>query len=306
MAYESLKEDFRGVNLVTATPFTEDGADVRYDAVAANAREAATAGIGLFIACGGVSEYYSLSTEERVGVVEATADAVGGEASVVGGVGGSTKNAVDLIDRYEDAGADAVMVMFPQRPGLHRDGLVPHYRQVIESTDLGVMLYKKDPRLDTAILADLGGYENVVAVKHALGDLDDFVGDINDVDADLVWVDGSAEVPAVGFGVEGAEGFTTGIGNFVPELAVALMDAIDRRDWERARDLRELARPFQKIRGEVPGSTGVGVVKHGMEVAGYDGGPVRPPLKPMAPEYRERVEAAYEAVAPDLDALAAD
>jgi hypothetical protein len=43
-----------------------------------------------------------------------------------------------------------------------------------------------------------------------------------------------------------------------------------------------------------------------MDIAGYEGGPVRAPLKPMAPEYRERVEDAYEAVRPELDALAAD
>jgi 4-hydroxy-tetrahydrodipicolinate synthase len=304
MAYESLKEDFSGVNVVTATPFTQDGEDVRYDKVEENAAGLLDAGMRLFIACGGVSEYYSLSTEERVGVVEATVDAVGEEASVVGGVGGSTKNAVELIDRYEDVGADAVMIMFPQRPGVNRDGLLTYYRKLVESTDLGVMLYKKDPRCDTEIVAELAEYENVVAVKHALGDFDDFIGDVNDIDADLAWVDGTAEVPAVGFGVEGADGFTTGIGNFVPELALALQDAIEAEDWERARELRELARPFQELRGQVEGSTSVGVVKHGMDVAGYHGGPVREPLKPMAEEYRRQVEEIYENVDAELGVAA--
>lgn len=305
MAYESLRADFSGVNVVTATPFTEDTEDVHYDAVRENATGLLEAGLRLFIPCGGVSEYYSLSTDERVGVVEATVDAVGDEASVVGGVGGSTKNAVELIDRYENAGADGVMVMFPQRPGVNRDGLLPHYREIIESTDLGVMLYKKDRRLDTEMVDELGAYENVVAVKHAIGDLDNFVTDINDVESDLVWVDGSAEVPAVGFGVEGADGFTTGIGNFVPDLALSLMEAIDDGDWERARNLRELARPLQEIRGQVEGSTSVGVVKHGMDVAGYHGGPVRAPLKPMAQQYREAVEDAYADISSELG-IAAD
>ena len=88
--------------------------------------------------------------------------------------------------------------MFPQRPGVNRDGLLPHYRKIIESTDLGVMLYKKDTRLDTEMVEELGQYENVVAVKHAIGDLDDFIRDVNDVESDLVWVDGSAEVPTTG------------------------------------------------------------------------------------------------------------
>jgi 4-hydroxy-tetrahydrodipicolinate synthase len=300
MAYESLKEDFAGVNVVTATPFTEGGEEVHYDKVKENARALVDAGISLLIPCGGVSEYYSLSTEERVGVVEATVEAVGDEASVVAGAGGSAKNAIDLVDRYEDVGADATMLMFPQRPGINRDGLEPYYRQIIESTDLGVMLYKKDVRLDTELVDELGAHENVVAVKHAIGDLSNFVSDVNDVDSDLVWVDGTAEVPAVGFGVEGVDGFTTGIGNFVPELTLDLMDAIEAEDWERARELRELARPFQEIRGQVEGSTSVGVVKHGMDLAGYYGGPVRAPLKPMAEEYREQVEDIYDDVTDEL------
>ena len=231
MPYSALKEDVSGVNFVTTTPFTEDGEEVDYDAIEENVQGLLDAGAELLLPCGGVGEYYSLSNDEQVGVVEATVEAADGEASVVGGAGGSTKNALALVDRYDDVGADGVMLMFPQRPSLHRDGLVPYYRTIIESTDLGVMLYKKDPRLDTTMLDELGGYENVVAVKHALSDIDAFIRDVNDVDSDLVWVDGTAEVPAVGFGLEGADGFTTGIGNFVPDLALALMDAIEDEDW---------------------------------------------------------------------------
>jgi len=304
MAYDSRREDFAGVNVVTATPFTEDAGEVRYEKVRENAEALVEAGVELLIPCGGVSEYYSLSTDERVGVVEATVEAAGDEASVVAGAGGSTKNAIDLVSRYEEVGADAAMLMFPQRPGLHRDGLLPYYRQIVESTDLGVMLYKKDVRLDSELLDELGSYENVVAVKHAVGDLSNFVGDVNDAESDLVWVDGTAEVPAVGFGVEGVDGFTTGIGNFVPDLTLSLMDAIDDEDWERARELRELARPFQELRGQVSGSTSVGVVKHGLDLAGYYGGPVREPLKPMADEYRRQVEGIYEDVTAELGVAA--
>jgi len=304
MSYESLKRDFHGVNFVTITPFGDDGETVLYDRVKENVRKLSDAGAQIVIPCGGVGEYYSLTNEERVGVVEAAVDAVGDDVSVVGGAGGATKNAVELLDRYEEVGADGAMVMFPQGGAVHRDGLVPRYRQIIESTDLGIMLYKKDPRLDTAILDELGSYENVLAVKHAVGDLDAFVKDVNDVDSDLVWVDGNAEVPSVGFGVEGVDGFTTGIGNFVPTLCLALMDAIEDADWERARRFRELARPFQELRGQEPGSTGVGVVKHGMDVAGYYGGPVRAPLKPMDETHRERVEEIYRTVDQELGVAA--
>ena len=305
MVDESLQAALRGVNFVTATPFTGADGDVNTAAIKRNVRGLVDAGADVIIPCGGVGEYYSLSADERVDVVEATVDAVAGNARVLGGVGGPTRSAIELVEEYAAVGADGVMLMFPQRPSLHRDGLVLHYRAIVESTELGVMLYKKDHRLDAQVLGEIATHENVIAVKHAVGDINAFVKDVNDVQDDLVWIDGNAEVPAVSFGVEGADGFTTGIGNFVPELPLALMDAIHAGNWTRARRLRELARPFQELRGAVPGSTGVGVVKHGMDVAGFEGGPVRPPLHPMAPAHQTQVEELYDTVVADLEAVAA-
>jgi 4-hydroxy-tetrahydrodipicolinate synthase len=91
IAYETLKDGLRDAGFTLPTPFTEDGTTVNHDALAANVEFLCDAGASLFIPCGNTGEYYSLSNDERVSVVRPVVDAVGDDATVIGGVGGSTK-----------------------------------------------------------------------------------------------------------------------------------------------------------------------------------------------------------------------
>ncbi|MFB6218762.1 MAG: dihydrodipicolinate synthase family protein, partial [Halobacteriaceae archaeon] len=194
--------------------------------------------------------------------------------------------------------------MYPSHTYVHVDGLVDYYERLAGATDLPLVLYKRGDEADREVLDALSKHDDYVACKWAVDDVEGFASTAAYVDGDLVWLDGIAERFAPAFALEGAEGITTGIGNFVPELSLELMDAIREADWEQARELRELARRFQEIRGQVEGSTSVGVVKHGMDIAGYYGGPVRPPLKPMAEQYREQVEDAYDDLTDELEVAA--
>ena len=113
MVYETLKDRLRTAGFTLPTPFTEDGTAVNHDALEAHVGFLRDAGANLFIPCGNTGEYYSLSNAERVSVVQTVVDAVDDSATVIGGIGGSTKNAISLLERYEEAGADGVLVMYP-------------------------------------------------------------------------------------------------------------------------------------------------------------------------------------------------
>lgn len=300
--YDRLQNAFRGVNFVTPTPFSDDGETVKHNRVRENASALQRRGARLLIPCGGVGEYYSLSTDERVNVVQETVEATDDETYVIGGVSGSQKNARELVNRYERAGADGIMLIFPHFPGMHEQGLRQYYESVIESTDLGVMIYLSDSRLTRNVLEDLVLLDNVVAVKYALNeDIRKFIR-TREISNDVVWVNGNAEEAAPAMAIEGAEGFTTGIGNFVPELSLSLMETLREEDWARARRIRDLAVPLQRLRQEpgegnsIPGANSVGVVKHGMNIAGLYGGPVREPHVYLTEADRQRVETYYDTI----------
>jgi 4-hydroxy-tetrahydrodipicolinate synthase len=302
MAYQSLKDDLRDVAFTNPTPFSEDGETILHDELAANVEYVRDAGARLIVPCGNTGEYYSLSNDERVDVVETTAEAFDGAGSVVGGVGGSTKNAKMLADRYADAGADAIMVMHPVHTYVHEDGILDYYRALADHTDLGVVLYKRGPELTHDHISALSERENVVAVKYAVNDIAAFSKGVRTTPGDIVWVNGIAERFAPSFHVEGAEGFTTGIGNFVPEPVLDLQRALEEDDMARAKEIRDLVRPYEDLRQEngrnnrFGSANNVPAVKYGLELADRYGGPVREPLIALSEADERRAEEYYEAV----------
>ncbi|WP_152043136.1 dihydrodipicolinate synthase family protein [Salinigranum salinum] len=302
MTFEALKTNLRDAAFTTPTPFSADGDAVRHDALADNLRFLRDAGAGVVIPNGNTGEYYSLSHEERVAVVETTVETVGDDLTVVAGLGGSTKTALSLLSAYEDAGVDGVMVMYPAHTYLHEEGVADYYRCIADATDLGVVLYKRGPRLSVENVATLTAIENVVAVKFAQNDVNLFARAVAESEGDVVWSVGIAERFVPSFAAEGADAFTTGIGNFVPGAVLALMDAIRDGDLDRARHVRDVLRPYEELREE-PGAgnhmsagNNVPAVKYGLELAGQYGGPVREPLVDLAERDRERCESYYERI----------
>ena len=300
MASTTLRAAFRDVAFTTAVPFSDDGSEVRHDALADNLARQYDAGARLFIPCGNTGEYYALTDEERIEIVRTHVEATGDEATIAGGVAGSLPEVERLADAYEDAGADAIMVMHPDHTYLHQQGVANYYHRICDATDLGVVIYKRGPEVPREVLVDLSERENVVAVKFAVDDVEEFSQTVADAPGDVTWVNGIAERYALSFAVEGAEGYTTGLGNFAPEATLALFDAVEAENWERARSIKRLLRPIEDLREEpgegnaLPAANNVPVVKRGMELAGYEGGPVRDPLVDLCEADAARLEEYYE------------
>lgn len=302
MTYDELRESLCGVGFTTATPFGDDGERILPGKIADNVRTLYDAGGRVFIPCGNTGEYYSLSQSERIEVVRSTVEAVDDDATVVGGAGGSTKDATELLEAYEAAGADAAMIMYPRHTYIHERGLIDYYRSIASSTDLGIVVYKRGPKISETVLAELASIENVVAVKWAVNDVKAFGSAVEVVSDDVVWLNGVAERFAPAYALEGADGFTTGIGNFVPKPVLALARELDEENWKRAKRIRNDLRPLEALRDEAGGGSqfssakNVPAVKHGLDVQGMYGGPVRSPIVQLSRADEERVETYIEEV----------
>jgi 4-hydroxy-tetrahydrodipicolinate synthase len=301
MAESQLKVALRDVAFTTTTPFDESDGAVDLSAHEENVAWLESQGAGLFLPCGNTGEYYSLTNEERIDVVHATVEATE-DSVVIGGAGGSTKNVIELIEAYSDGGADAAMVMHPSHTYRHEQGLIEYYRSIVSAVDVPVVVYKRGPELSESVLAALTTLDGVAGVKYAVNDVEAFSKAIEASEGDVVWMNGIAERFAPAFALEGAEGFTTGIGNVLPRATLALRDAIEDADWERARSIRDAIRPLETLRQEagagndLAGANNVPVVKHGMDHRGRYGGPVREPLVGLTDEDAARVERYTETV----------
>ncbi|WP_226042597.1 dihydrodipicolinate synthase family protein [Natrinema sp. DC36] len=297
-----LRDRFEDVAFTTAVPFSEDTDDVRRDALAKNLADLYDAGARLFVPCGNTGEYYALTDEERISIVETHVEATGDDAVVVAGAGGSVREVTGLAAAYEDAGADAVMVMHPTHTYINESALADYYHEICDGTDLGIVIYKRGPEISREVVIELAGREEVVAVKFAVNDIREFAQTVEDAPEDVTWVNGIAERYALSFAIEGATGYTTGIGNFIPEATLALFDALETGEFERAREIRRLLRPLEDLREEpgpantLPAGNNVPVIKYGQELAGAVGGPVRTPLRSLSAADERRVEECYERI----------
>jgi len=301
---DEVRDGLRDVAAGLLTPFDEELA-VDHDALAANARTLSERGIRTFLACANISEYHSLSQEERTGVVKTSVDALPDDATVLAGVGGSLPDALELTEGAAAAGADAIMVMPPDHTYVHERGLLDYCRELGAATDLPLVPYIRGFDPATAFLADMTRLDGIVGVKYAIEDVPKFAEAVAAGDDSVVWVDGMAEPYAPALWAEGAEGFTAGVSNFEPRIGLALLEALRDGDWERAREIRNACLPYQSLRGEtgtdnsLPAAISVPAVKRGMERSGLDagGGRVRPPIVELTDAERERADELYDEIA---------
>ena len=305
---EDVKERLRGVAAGLLTPFDDDH-EIEYWKIEENTEALYDSGIRTFLAASNISEYDSLSQSERVSVSQTGVNTLPSDACVLAGVGGSTRDAKDLIHEYDRLGVDAMMIMPPHHTYVHERGLLDYYENLASETDTPFVPYVLgfDPSVE--YLADLTRLDNVVGIKYALQDSVKLGESVDAGADDVVWVDGLAEPYAISYWAEGAEGFSAGVSNFRPEVGLELYEALSESDWQRARRLRNICIPYQNFRNRtgqkntIRGAVSIPAVKQGLELAGLYGGAVREPLKPLAPEDVELATQLYEQLDDNIDEL---
>jgi 4-hydroxy-tetrahydrodipicolinate synthase len=303
---DRVRQHLRGVVAGLLTPFDGD-LEVEHPKLKANARSLYNSGIRTFLASANISEYHSLSQDERVEVTQSSVDALPSDACILAGVGGSTSEAQTLIRAYDRVGTDAMMVMPPHHAYVHERGLIRYYEKLAADTEIPLVPYVKgfDPSVD--YLRDLTHVDGVIGIKYALEDAVKLGAAVLAGADDVVWVDGLAEPFAVSFWNEGIEGFSAGVSNFRPEVGLALYEALTAEEWDRARRIRNICLPYQNFREEtgrdnaVDGAISVSAVKKGLELAGLHGGRVREPIESLSPADERRAEELYNQLDNDIE-----
>lgn len=158
-----------------ATVFDKDG-EVDLNATRKLARHLVEHGSQGLVVAGTTGESPTLDDEEKLALLDAVLDEVGGEAKVILGSGSNdTRHTVELTKAAADHGADAGLVVTPYYNRPNKAGLRGHFEAVAEgSPDLPLILYNIPGRvvvnMEPEFLAELGQIPNVVAVKQANDD----------------------------------------------------------------------------------------------------------------------------------------
>lgn len=298
MSHETFLTTLTGISGILVTPF-DDQDRIAPARLAPVIDRAVAAGVHILVANGNTGEFYSLTLDEALSMVAATADLVAGRAPVVGGAGRSVQEACRLAAASAKAGCAAVMMHQPPDPFVSPRGVVDYARRVADAADgLPVVLYIRNDAIGSATFAALSEIPSVVGVKWATPNPQKLVEAMAASDPRLVWVGGLAEVWAPALCAMGARGFTSGLINVWPQRSMAIHAALEAQDFALARRLIEGMKPFEDVRAEEMGGANVSGVKTALRLQGIDCGPARPPAAwPLTDSQTARIAAVIGAAA---------
>ncbi|WP_334193703.1 dihydrodipicolinate synthase family protein [Pararhodobacter sp.] len=273
----TLDDALTGISGILVTPFDDKG-DVAPARLAPIIDRALAAGLHMPVVNGNTGEFYALTTDEAVTMVQAVAGLVAGRAPLLAGVGRGLRDAQRLARASAEAGAAALMIHQPPDPFVSPRGILDYLNAVSDASGgLPMMLYLRNDAIGTRNIAALCALPTVKGVKWATPNPMKLAEAKAACDPSIVWVGGLAEVWAPSFYAVGARGFTSGLINVWPERSLAIHAALEAGDYAKANALIADMRVFEDIRAEEMGGTNVTGVKSALIAQGLDCGPTRAP-----------------------------
>ena len=240
-------------------------------------------------AAGGTGEFFSLSREEIRNVIVAAKEA-SGPVPIISGCGYGTEMAREIARDAEAAGADGLLLLPHYLIGAPQEGIYRHIKAVCQATGLGVIVYNRANSVAKAdTLARLAEEcPNLIGFKDGTGQMETVREIVIKLGNRLCYIGGmpTHELYAEAYNATGVTTYSSAVFNFVPKLAVAFYKAMRAGDVATmSRFLTEFFYPFARIRDRQAGYA-VSAIKAGATLAGFDAGPVRPPLTDLTEEER--------------------
>ena len=294
-----LKEALATVVVIPVTPMRPDGSP-EWGTYADLVRRVVDAGFTVVTANGNTGEFYALTPDETRQATETAVRAAGdqaargGYADVLAGVGHDTASAIAAARHAQQAGATMIMVHQPVHPYQAAAGWVAYHAAIADAVpDLGVVLYVRSELVTGAQIRALGEHSpNVIGVKYGVRDAAQFGAVARDAGLDrFTWLAGLAEPYAPGYWAYGARGFTSGLANVSPALALAMLRALRENDFVAAMQVWESARRFEELRLADGSADNVSVVKEALAQLGLCRPDVRPPSRPLPENIKTEISA---------------
>jgi 4-hydroxy-tetrahydrodipicolinate synthase len=252
-------------------------------------------GVDGLVLLGTCGENNSLDAAEKLAVLRAAREAVGGRVPLVSGVSEfTTRRACEFVREAEEIGLDALMVLPAMVYVPTSAELQAHFAAVARATGLPIMLYNNPPAyrvsVDFDTLDGLMDVRNVVAVKESAPDPRRFTDLINRYGERYTVMAGLDDVALEGM-LLGASGWVSGLTSAFPRESVALIQAVYRGDWMEARRIYRWFMPLLHLDAE---HDLVQSIKLAEQIMGRGSERVRMPRMPLTGERRAEVTAMVE------------
>ena len=284
-----MRQAFTGCGTALVTPFTRSGA-LDESGVRRLARRQIEAGIHFLVPCGTTGETPTLTSEERLRVVEIVVAEAKGKVPVLAGAGGyNTHEVIEAAQQMARAGADGILSVAPYYNRPTPEGLYQHYKAIADAVPLPIIVYNVPGRtgvnVDVATIVRLSAVPNVVGVKEASGNVTQMCEICGAVPDDFLVLSGddALTLPVMAIG---GRGIVSVASNEVPSEMARMVELAEAGDFAGARRLHRELLPLMQVNfiesSPIP-------VKTAMALMGLVEEVFRLPLVPPRPASRERI-----------------
>ncbi|MDP9322679.1 MAG: 4-hydroxy-tetrahydrodipicolinate synthase, partial [Acidobacteriota bacterium] len=254
------------------------------------ARRQIDAGVHFLVPCGTTGETPTLTSDERLRVVEIVVAEAKGKVPVLAGAGGyNTHEVIETAQQMARAGADGILSVAPYYNKPTPEGLYQHYKAIAEAVPLPVIVYNVPGRtsvnVDVATIVRLSEVPNIVGVKEASGNMTQMCEVCAAVPDDFLVLSGDDALTLPVMAV-GGRGLVSVASNEVPAEMAKMVELAEAGDFKAARRLHQELLPLMQINfiesSPIP-------VKAAMAMMGLVEEVFRLPLVPPRPASRERI-----------------
>ena len=285
------RTNFRGSFTALVTPFNNGSVDEKgfRDLVEWQIAE----GTNGLVPVGTTGESPTLSHDEHKNVVEWCVDQADGRVPVVAGAGSnSTREAIELSQHAEKAGADAVLVVTPYYNKPTQEGLYQHYKAINDAIGIPIIIYNIPPRsvIDMSVETMQRLYElkNIAGVKDATASMARVSQQRAACGPDFNQLSGE-DITALGFNAHGGHGCISVTSNVAPRLCSEFQAACGRGDYAAALKIHDKLAPLHQ---NLFIETSPAPVKYAMSLIGKCTETVRLPMVPATEKARAAVREA--------------
>lgn len=282
-----------GVFPPVPTPFDAHG-DIAYPALVANLERWNQFALAGYVIAGSNGEAPYLTADERIALIETARPVIPQDRLLIAGTGcESTRETVALTRRAATAGADAALVVTPHyyAAKMTADILLGHYQAVADASPIPILIYNVPKfthvNLDAQAVSRAAQHPNIVGIKDTSGDVAQLANTVRLAGPGFQLLAGSAGFFFAALAL-GAVGGILALANIAPIQALDIYRLYKAGAWDEAADLQRRMIP---INAAVTARFDIAGLKAALEMLGYYGGPVRPPLAGLSVGERETLRA---------------
>jgi 4-hydroxy-tetrahydrodipicolinate synthase len=242
----TVKTSFRGSFTALVTPFSNGSLDEK--AFRGLVDWQIAEGTDGLVPVGTTGESPTLSHEEHRQVVEWCIEQASGRVPVIAGSGSnSTREAIELSQHAEKAGADAVLIVTPYYNKPTQEGLYQHFKAINDAIGIPIIIYNIPIRsvIDMSVdtMTRLFELDNIAGVKDATANVVRVSQQRAAMGEGFNQLSGE-DATVLGFMAHGGHGCISVTSNVAPRLCAEFQDACLKGDYATALKLHDKLMPL--------------------------------------------------------------